>query len=533
VTNGGAGAPVPPAIARDGRPEGRSRDSSALPGLSRLDGWSLRRRLTVATVVLLALAALVIGVASILSVRSILTQRLDDELGQASERASQAPSGSLPYPRPGVGGDEPGPGQIIGILGQSAGTLGVEIDDGAVTYAGYLDEDGARQEIDQTTAAQLATESVAGVPTTVDLGGGLGRYRVVAIEADDGDVFIVGLPMDSLEQTVSQLVWIVLAVSAGGIALATAVAYLIVRASVRPLERVEQTATDVSRLPLERGDVALAVRVPDADADERTEVGRVGAAFNRMLGHVGSALAARQASEEKVRRFVSDASHELRTPLASIRGYAELTRMSPEDLPEDATYALGRIESEAARMTTIVEDLLLLARLDEGRALEREPVDLRTLVVDAVNDARVASPDHEWTVDLPPDGIDPVVTGDDARLFQVVANLLANARVHTPPGTRVRTSLHAAAPVAGSSGEGRAVVIVADDGPGIEPDTLDRVFERFVRGDSSRSRATGSTGLGLAIVRAVVEVHGGTVTVESTPGDTRFRLEVPLAPLEA
>ncbi|PSL38627.1 two-component system OmpR family sensor kinase [Labedella gwakjiensis] len=493
--------------------------------LSRLDGWSLRRRLTLATVVLITLAALVIGLVSILSVRSILTQRLDDELGQASERASRAPSGTLPYPLPSFGEDEPGPGQIIGILGQSAGTLGVEIESGVVTYAGYLDEDGTRQELGQQASSQLAAEAVIGRPTTVDLGGDLGRYRVVAIETD-GDEFIVGLPMDSLEQTVSQLIWIVLGVSAGGIGLATVVAYLIVRASVRPLERVEQTATEVSRLPLERGDVALAVRVPDGDADERTEVGRVGAAFNRMLGHVGLALAARQASEEKVRRFVSDASHELRTPLASIRGYAELTRMSPEDLPEDATYALGRIESEAARMTTIVEDLLLLARLDEGRALEREPVDMRTLVVDAVNDARVASTDHEWTVDVPAEDDALFVTGDDSRLFQVVANLLANARVHTPAGTHVRTSLEA---VADSSGSGRVVVTVADDGPGIAAETLDRVFERFVRGDSSRSRATGSTGLGLAIVRAVVEVHGGSVSVDSVPGDTRFRIDLPLA----
>ncbi|RUR02058.1 HAMP domain-containing histidine kinase [Labedella endophytica] len=498
--------------------------------MSRLDGWSLRRRLTLATVVLITLAALVIGLVSILSVRSILTQRLDDELGQASDRAARAPANVYPYPVPGTyGDDEPGPGRIIGILGQSAGTLGVEIENGVVTYAGYLDEGGTRKDLYASTAAKLLSAADEDEPTTIDLGDGLGTYRVVAMETDAGSTFIVGLPMDSLEQTVSQLVWIVLGVSAGGIAIATVVAYLTVRASVRPLERVEQTATEVSRLPLERGDVALAVRVRDGDADERTEVGRVGAAFNRMLGHVGAALAARQASEENVRRFVSDASHELRTPLASIRGYAELTRMSPEDLPEDATYALGRIESEAARMTTIVEDLLLLARLDEGRALEREPVDMRTLVVDAVNDASVAAPTHDWTVDLPDDDLPLFVTGDDSRLFQVVANLLANARVHTPPGTLVRTRLEVASDADSGALAGPVVITVEDDGPGIAPETLDRVFERFVRGDSSRSRATGSTGLGLAIVRAVVEVHGGSVSVDSRPGDTRFRIELPLA----
>jgi two-component system OmpR family sensor kinase len=503
---------------------------------SPLGGWSLRRRLTLATVVLIAIAALVIGVVSILSVRGILTQRLDSELAAASDRAARAPTGYHSSPPPTEPDDEPGPGQIIGILGQSAGTLGVQIEDGVVTYAGYLDEQGTRRDLDAEVAAALAERARIGEPTTVDVDPQLGRYRVVSVETEGGAVLVVGLPMASLEQTVTQLVWIVVAVTVGGIALATAVAYLIVRASVRPLERVAQTATDVSRLPLERGDVPLAVRVPDVDADERTEVGRVGAAFNRMLGHVAGALSARQASEDKVRRFVSDASHELRTPLASIRGYAELTRMSPEELPTDATYALARIESEAARMTTIVEDLLLLARLDEGRALESEPVDMRTLVADAVNDARVSAPDHEWTIEVPPDGVPTIVQGDASRLFQVVSNLLANARVHTPAGTRVATTLRLVAGVAAptdradgsTDARDRLEIAVTDDGPGIAPEIRERVFERFVRGDSSRSRATGSTGLGLAIVRAVTEVHGGSVRVDSTPGRTRFTIELPV-----
>lgn len=500
-----------------------------------LGGWSLRRRLTLATVVLIAIAGLVIGIASILSVRGILTQRLDSELVAACERAARAPTGYHAYPGPNQPDGEPGPGQIIGILGQSAGTLGVEIEGGSVTYAGYLDDQGTRRDFDTDAAADLAASARIAVPTTVDVGSdGLGQYRVVAVETDDGATFVVGLPMASLDQTVSQLVGIVVAVTLLGIGLATAVAYLIVRASVQPLERVAQTATAVSTLPLERGDVPLSVRVPDVDADERTEVGRVGAAFNRMLGHVAGALSARQASEEKVRRFVSDASHELRTPLASIRGYAELTRMSPEELPTDATYALGRIESEARRMTTIVEDLLLLARLDEGRALESEPVDVRALVADAVNDARVSAPDHAWTIELPPEDENTVVRGDASRLFQVVSNLLANARVHTPAGTRVATTLRVLPPTAAAGGSPvdasrRVEIAVTDDGPGIAPEILERVFERFVRGDSSRSRATGSTGLGLAIVQAVTEVHGGSVAVESAPGRTRFTVDLPLA----
>jgi two-component system OmpR family sensor kinase len=288
-----------------------------------------------------------------------------------------------------------------------------------------------------------------------------------------------------------------------------------------PLERVAGTAQQVAEMPLDRGDVALSVRVPEADTDSRTEVGKVGAALNRMLGHVASALSARQASELKVRQFVADASHELRTPLASIRGYAELTRRSPHELPSDVTRSLGRIESEATRMTSLVEDLLLLARLDEGRELDRDPVDLSMMLVDAIGDAHAAGPDHKWSILLPEEPVE--VVGDRARLHQVVVNLLANARVHTPEGTTVTATLSL------DREAERAIVRVADNGPGI-PETLkDTLFERFARGDSSRNRATGSTGLGLAIVHAVVDAHGGEVQVESKPGETVFTVSLPAA----
>jgi two-component system OmpR family sensor kinase len=293
---------------------------------------------------------------------------------------------------------------------------------------------------------------------------------------------------------------------------------------MRPLERVAGTAEQVSSLPLDRGDVALSVRVPEADTDQHTEVGKVGSALNRMLGHVASALTARQASEQKVRQFVADASHELRTPLASIRGYAELTRRSPHELPPDVTRSLGRIESEATRMTSLVEDLLLLARLDEGRELDRDPVDVTLLLVDALSDAHAAGPDHEWVLDLPDEPVE--VLGDAPRLHQVLMNLLANARVHTPEGTTVTAGLRA------DTEHGRAVITVADDGPGIPAELQSTLFERFARGDSSRNRATGSTGLGLAIVQAVVQAHGGEVTVASEPGRTVFTVTLPLAPAD-
>jgi two-component system, OmpR family, sensor kinase len=248
----------------------------------------------------------------------------------------------------------------------------------------------------------------------------------------------------------------------------------IVRVALRPLDRVAATATEVSELPLDRGEVALAVRVPEGDSDPSTEVGRVGAAFNRMLGHVASALTAREASERKVRTFVADASHELRTPLASIRGYAELTRRGGHVLPDDVVHALARVESESVRMTGLVDDLLLLARLDDGRSLEERPVDVTALLADAVSDAHAAGQDHDWHLDLPDEPV--IVPGDAVRLHQVIANLLTNARVHTPAGTRVDAAL--------STTPDAAIITVADAGPGIDEKVRDTVFERLARGDS-------------------------------------------------
>jgi len=355
-----------------------------------------------------------------------------------------------------------------------------------------------------------------GHPRTVGLGE-LGEYRVVAT-TDGLRAVVVGLPLASVHSIVLQLMIVIGIVTAIGILLAVLAGTLIVRLALRPLDRVAETASHVAELPLDRGEVALAVRVPDRDADARTEVGQVGAAINRMLGHVASALSARHESERKVRQFVADASHELRTPLASIRGYAELTRRGSHDLPPDVVHSIGRVESEAMRMTSLVEDLLLLARLDEGRDLEREPVDLSRLLIDAVSDAHAAGPDHEWSLDLPEEPV--TVQGDGLRLHQVVANLLANARVHTPAGTPVTVGLAV---------RDKVVLTVMDAGPGIPEAQVPKLFERFARGDSSRSRLAGSTGLGLAIVQAVVTGHHGTVSVESEPGRTVFTVELPLA----
>jgi two-component system OmpR family sensor kinase len=269
--------------------------------------------------------------------------------------------------------------------------------------------------------------------------------------------------------------------------------------------------------------VQLAQRVPAGDTDPRTEVGQVGAALNRMLDHVGNALEARHASEMQVRQFVADASHELRTPLAAIRGYAELSRRSRAPISEEIAHVLGRVESEAKRMTGLVEDLLLLARLDAGRPLAHDPVDLTMLVVDAVSDAHAAGPRHFWQLDLPEEPV--TVVGDQQRLHQVLANLLANARTHTPEGTTVTVAVTATAD--------SAVLQVIDFGPGIPAGLQPHIFERFARGDSSRSRAAGSTGLGLSIVSAVVAAHRGTVSVDSRPGQTVFTVTLPLVRVPA
>jgi len=265
--------------------------------------------------------------------------------------------------------------------------------------------------------------------------------------------------------------------------------------------------------------VALAERLDAADTNPGTEVGAVGAALNRLLDHVGDALTARQASETQIRQFVADASHELRTPLAAIRGYAELTRRSPEDLPPTVTHAMERVESASVRMSALVDDMLLLARLDaHDSPLDLAEVDVTQVVVEAVSDAQVAGPEHTWTLDVPADPV--VVTGDSMRLHQVVANLLTNARTHTRPGIRVVVAVRRE--------QTRCVVTVTDDGQGIDLSLQGRLFQRFARGDSSRSREAGSTGLGLAIVDAVVAAHNGTVEVESAPGRTQFRVTLPL-----
>ncbi|WJV47682.1 ATP-binding protein [Streptomyces flavofungini] len=497
---------------------------------------TLRTRLVVSAVALIAVVCAVIGTVTTIALRSHLYEQVDGALRQVSMRASGPPentadAGNPPDHRD--GGPGGGPLRFVTKGPQEIGTVGAVVgEDGTLTEGAVSTEpdvssnspESVARTLDGAQLDALAKVARDGEPHTVDVPE-LGEYRVEYTSGRFGD-YLVGLPTAKVTNTLNTLVVTEVSVTAAGLVAASLAGAATVGVALRPLRRVAATATRVSELPLHSGEVALHERVPDAEADARTEVGQVGAALNRMLDHVHSALHARQRSETRVRQFVADASHELRTPLASIRGYAELTRRGREETGPDTRHALGRIESEAARMTGLVEDLLLLARLDveRGRSgtagpgpLTREPTDLSPMVVDVLSDARAAGPDHNWRLDLPDDPA--LVLADPARVQQVLVNLLANARTHTPPGTTVTARLHRHGPW--------VRLDVADDGPGIPPDLLPHVFERFARGDSSRSRAHGSTGLGLAIVQAVVAAHDGAVAVTSEPGSTVFTVHLP------
>ncbi len=362
----------------------------------------------------------------------------------------------------------------------------------------------------------------------------LGTYRVAATTDASGTTFATGLPTAGVDDAMASLVWWEVLFTVLGVAAATGAGLFLVRRQLRPLREVADTAHAVSELPLAEGEISLTERVPEHLTEEDTEVGQVGAALNMLLAHVESSLSARQRSEQQVRQFVADSSHELRTPLATIKGYAELARSRPEDIDGMRT-ALDKVGSESVRMTALVEDLLLLARLDAGRPIEQLPVDLTRLLLEAVSDARVLGPDHVWELELPAEPVE--IIGDEQRLHQVVINLLTNARKHTPPGTTVTVTLLSAA--AGPRADGlmandqpadqsSAEILVHDDGPGFAADLVGSAFERFTRADSSRTRsAEVGAGLGLSLVDAIVAAHGGTVGLVTRPGDTTLRVGLP------
>ncbi|HLI39078.1 MAG TPA: HAMP domain-containing sensor histidine kinase [Streptosporangiaceae bacterium] len=528
--------------------------------------WFARRRLSsrlIADLVLLLTAACAaVGATSYVVLKNSLMASLDSQLQAASGRyAACVHQGNPPHPDP---DDTP---HCMMVMGQAEGTFNAQMVNGVFMHKEIVGGTCPLSAADEATLRALPPYSLpqdggghgdaarpdglAPLPDlpayTRDLPSIGGNFRLTALRDPGGDVLFTGIPLAGMESTLGRVELGELTVFGAVVLLAGAGGIGMVRFSLRPLRRVAATATLVSEMPLEAGDVAMPKGVPGADP--RTEVGQVGAAFNRMLGHVESALARRAASEARLRRFAADASHELRTPLSAIRGYAELALRHRGPLPGDVTHALQRVESESARMSVLVDELLLLARLDAGRPLAREPVDLSRLAIDAASDARAARPGHRWLLDLPGEPV--MVRGDGHRLHQVLVNLLGNAGRHTPPGTTVTVALAAthwrdaaaarggagprhlgraaagAAPGGGDARAGSVELSVTDDGPGIPADLLPDLFERFVRAGTSRSHAAGGSGLGLAIVDAVVAAHQGSVSVTSRPGRTCFTITLP------
>lgn len=486
--------------------------------------WHLRTRLVLVAMALLVAICAAVGVFSYASMDSFLTRQLDEQLTGAADRARD-----FGRPPPGATGNRPDP---LEGRGQRVGTLAARIQAGQVS-AGFLASDATRK------ALSAADDQVLlGLPrdgALVDRTLSNGDYRLVATQTPYGDVIVTGLPLAEKQNTLTSLVWTITFVSLGGLVLIGLAGTVIIRRTMKPLEQLSEVATQVSRLPLDAGEVALAVRVAPSNAHPGTEVGSVGHALNLMLDNVSNALEARQESEMKVRQFVADASHELRTPLTAIRGYTELMRMSEKFTPDGQRF-LARVQSQSERMTALVEDLLLLARLDEGQPLKLSDVDLTQLVVETVSDEKVMAPDRTWHLDLPDEPV--VVRGDASQLHQVLVNLLSNARKHTGPGTTVVTGVI-------KSGDGSAVVTVTDDGAGIPPEFVDRVFARFARADAARAAPAppvseegpagalshismqGTSGLGLSIVQSMIKAHGGTVEVSSRPGRTVFTVRLP------
>jgi two-component system, OmpR family, sensor kinase len=473
------------------------------------DRTPLRIKLVVALLALVTLGLAGTGAAATAVLRQNLLDRVDAQLTSYAS--------NLRFPQRAWRGGVDLPSAFRVVVLDSAGQ---EVDE----IGTPLRDTGSGPEVPAITVEQALER--AGRPFTVNdrEGGSQWRAVVLPLRGGAGSV-VIAVSLAEVDHTVRELLGILIVVGLLVLVVLAGVTYAVVRSSLRPLEEVEETAEAIAAGDLSR-------RVPDHD--ERTEVGRLSRALNGMLAQIESAFRSREASEaqarrseERMRRFVTDASHELRTPLTSIRGFAELYRQGAASAPEDVPRLMRRIEEAAARMGLLVEDLLLLARLDQQRALEFRPVDLVTIATEAVQEARAVAPGRRIDVQVldGPGTEAPVVLGDDARLRQVAGNLLSNALTHTPEEAAVTVRVGALS----SDGSTWGVLEVADTGPGLPPEQAERVFERFYRADSSRARATGGTGLGLSIVRALVAAHGGTVLLQSEPGKgATFTVRLPL-----
>ncbi len=473
---------------------------------------SIRARLTIAIAIVVLVVVAVLGTVVVQTTQATLIGQVDDQVVAIADRSKPKDYGDnspgdrggayIPGPSDGYDGNPWARNDYARIEYSAAGVILTD------EYPGYADDPLAPPDCPEIPSPEL--DDILGDVVTLPSTDGTFAYRTLIQESDDGSFVAVGVPLTDVDDAVSNLLRVVLIASAAALLVAIGICWWVIRHGLRPVDHMVATAAAIAD-----GDLGARIDRPDP----ATELGRLGAALNEMMGKIQVADDARTAGEVRLRRFVADAAHELRTPLTSLRGYAELYRQGA--LPDDAsvTNAMGRIESEGARMARLVDDLLLLARMDQDRGLERSPVDLGALVTDAVEDFRVVSPDRPVTLTVEPE---TRAAGDRLRLRQVVDNLLANARTHTPAGTAVRVT------VAREGGE--AVLTVADNGPGIAAEDQERIFERFWRADPARTRSRGGTGLGLAIVASLVEAHGGSIAIESKVGaGAAFIVRLPLA----
>jgi two-component system OmpR family sensor kinase len=461
---------------------------------------SLRTRLLLAVLACVAAGLLLAGGATYLFLKDFLMERVDAQLRDARVPVAMALTNDQTSDQFGPGG---GPSNLPpGTYGQLLDSSGAVLNAISFTYG----EEQPTPVLPDPLPAITQGDSV--IFHSASSAGGAGFQVLEERVPSRTELLIVAIPLTETRQTLNQLLVIEAVVSLLVLGALAAAAWLLIKRDLRPLENMAVTADAISA-----GDLSLRVE----PAEPRTEVGRLGLSLNTMLSRIEVAFAERAATEDKLRRFLADASHELRTPLTSIRGYSEVFERA-KDHPEDLELAMRRIEEESKRMGVMVEELLVLARLGEGREPEKLPVDLARVVDDCVNDTRAASPARSISLDRAQTAD---VLGDDHQLHQVVHNLLSNAVRHTPPETRVRVSLVV--------GDGYATLAVADDGPGLDPDVAAKVFEPFFRADKSRARETGGAGLGLAIVAAIVEAHRGTVRLDTAPGaGATFTVTLPL-----
>jgi len=468
---------------------------------------SVKARLAVAFVALLAVAAGVIGWTVVSTTRDSLVDQIDDRLhGQANRpgpRGRDGPPGSGDGAPDGGGADQTGPERFRDTAQLVLSSEGVVLD---VDRAGFVDDPEPLPELPRIPGK--FTESQLDHVVTRPARDSSLDYRVIVHRDPTGNYRVFAAPLTDVDDAVSDLVRTIAVTAFVVVAIGAALAWWIVRRGLRPVDRMVDTASAIAA-----GDLSQRVE----HKDDRSELGRLATALDDMLAQLEAAFAEREATQARLEQFVADASHELRTPVAAIRGYAELYRKGGLSEEEALERAMARIESESERMGRLVEDLVLLARLDQHQPLEADRVDLAELATDAVSDLRAVEPGRPVTLDAP----GPVVVeGDERRLRQVLANLLGNARVHTPPGTPVHVAVAAV--------DGTARVTVADEGPGIDAEHRRRIFERFYRTDQSRSRASGGAGLGLSIVAGVVAAHDGRVEVESPAGGgTTFTVQLP------